>query len=129
MWDPVGMRGPIRRTSEGGRQSPYREAFPMTRRIITIAAAALLAPVVGCANEVGAPTQFDKPDGSTKEEAEEWSSSDAPSLFGPSLKYALTELPRSGGPQVAPWAESYWPTYEDSINYKWDGASSESAPA
>ena len=102
----------------------------MTRRITNLAlAAALVAPVIGCANEVGEPTQFDKPDGSTKTEAEEWMSSDAPSLFGANLKYTLAELPRTGGPQVAPWAASYWPTYEDSINYKWDGASSESAPA
>lgn len=102
----------------------------MTRRITThILAAALVAPVIGCANEVGEPTQFDKPDGSTKNEAEVWSSSDSPTLFSADLKYTLAELPRSGGPQVAPWASSYWPTYEDSINYKWDGASSESAAA
>lgn len=103
----------------------------MTRSINNLVlAAALCAPVVACDHEVEGPAGLDdKADGSTKTEAEEWSSSDAPTLFGANLKYNLAELPLTGGPQNAPWASSYWPTYEDSINYKWDGASSESAAA
>jgi len=50
-----------------------------------------------------------------------WGPSDAPSIFGPDLKTKLEELPREGAAATPPWAGSYWPVYQDSINQKWDG--------
>src|SRR5687768_14532181 len=83
---------------------------------------------VGCMNEVGAPDALganDAKESSTKEDAEVWASSDSPTLFSNDLKYTLAELPNQGEAVNIPWAASYWPTYQDSINFKWAGASSE----
>jgi hypothetical protein len=82
-----------------------------------------LAAAPGCFHEVGdadLTIQASK-SGSTKEGAEVWSASDAPSLFSTELKYAVADLPAQGEAALIPWAGSYWPTYKDSINYKWDG--------
>ncbi len=55
-----------------------------------------------------------------------WGSQDDPSILSAELKYKLQELPQQGEVGTPPWAGSYWPVYEDSINYKWDGAASDS---
>jgi hypothetical protein len=65
------------------------------------------------------------PDG----KGEAWGSADNPALFNSSLEYKASELPRTGQATAIPWAGSYWPVYEDSINRKWAGASSESPSA
>ena len=69
--------------------------------------------------------QFDPPQ--KKKQPERWGSNDNPNAFAPDLVYELANLPMSGQPATAPWPGSYWPTYQDSINYRWDGASSQSA--
>ncbi len=56
-----------------------------------------------------------------------WGPSDSPTIFTSDLKYVITELPAQGEAAAIPWAGSYWPTYHDSINYKWDGPQSEPA--
>ncbi len=61
--------------------------------------------------------------------AEAWSSADNPGIFSPNLEYRVSELPMTGEAQAIPWASSYWPVYQDGINFKWDGASSESTAA
>ncbi len=61
--------------------------------------------------------------------AEAWGPNDAPSTFGGSLEYKLASLPATGEAANIPWAGNYWPVYQDSINFKWDGAGSTSAPA
>jgi hypothetical protein len=76
----------------------------------------------------------DKPDesdvkGGVDGKAEAWGAADSPALFSASLEYRWDQLPRTGEAQNIPWAASYWPVYEDSINYKWDGANSTSASA
>lgn len=58
-----------------------------------------------------------------------WGPQDAPSIFTADLEYRIAQLPMTGEAASIPWAGSYWPVYEDSINHKWDGASSESASA
>lgn len=63
----------------------------------------------------------------TKRDEERWDSSDSPAGFANDLDYVFANLPTSGSAERTPWASSYWPVYEDSINYKWDGASSKSA--
>lgn len=59
--------------------------------------------------------------------AEAWGSADNPALFSESLEFRLAELPMNGQATNTPWAGNYWPVYEDSINHKWAGASSEAA--
>ncbi len=60
-------------------------------------------------------------------EGDAWGPLDAPSIFNANLEYRLASLPMSGAAQKTPWASSYWPVYQDSINFKWGGASSDSA--
>lgn len=95
---------------------------------MSLALAAATVALAGCVNALdpGAPELAAK-EGATKMDAEVWASSDAPTLFSNDLKYTFTELPNVGEATSIPWASSYWPTYQDSINYKWDGASSEAA--
>lgn len=59
-------------------------------------------------------------------QAEAWSQQDNPSIFTATLEYRYDKLPKAGEAAVTPWAGSYWPTYEDNINYKWAGAASDS---
>jgi hypothetical protein len=71
----------------------------------------------------------DKPDesevkGGPDGKAEAWGPADNPALFNSNLEYRVGELPRSGEARNIPWAGNYWPVYQDSINYKWAGASS-----
>ncbi len=54
-------------------------------------------------------------------------SNDNPATFANDLEHRIADLPMSGGATVSPWAGNYWPTYQDSINHRWDGAASESA--
>jgi len=61
------------------------------------------------------------PTGTEKQE-ERWTSGDAPSLFATALEFKLDALPLTGEAQTIPWAGNYWPTYEDNINFQWDGA-------
>ncbi len=93
--------------------------------------AAAIFGMVGC----GAQENFDpeKPAVSqTKADApgkaDAWGSSDAPSIFNSTLVYKFSSLPDTGEATNIPWAASYWPVYEDSVNHKWNGASSDSAP-
>jgi hypothetical protein len=54
-----------------------------------------------------------------------WGSNDNPAKFDvdSSFEYTLDNLPSEGEAEVVPWAGSYWPTYRDSINFRWDGSS------
>jgi hypothetical protein len=57
---------------------------------------------------------------------EAWGPADSPSIFSSALEYRLASLPDTGAATNVPWASSYWPVYEDSINYKW--GNDDSAP-
>lgn len=58
-----------------------------------------------------------------KEDA--WDSRNNPAglarFVGRSLNYTLSELPKSGAAATAPWADTYWATYLDSTNHRWQG--------
>ena len=93
--------------------------------------AAAFLGMVGCAGQ----ENFDpeKPAVSqTKAEspakADAWGANDNPSIFSSTLVYKYSSLPDIGEATNIPWAASYWPVYEDSINYKWNGPTTESAP-
>ena len=88
----------------------------------------------GCGADTAAPGQEmteskdgDRVKGESKSEA--WGSSDNPNGFASNLEYRIANLPLSGQATKIPWAATYWPTFEDNINYRWDGAGSTSAPA
>lgn len=89
----------------------------------------LLAAVLmsACGDGLAVTSSGDEPQATTKQ-GEAWDSANNPSIFASDLEYRLSALPASGEAQTTPWAGSYWPVAEDSINYKWAGASSESAP-
>lgn len=55
-----------------------------------------------------------------------WTTQDSPTLFTTNLELRWEALPQQGEAQNIPWAGSYWPTYEDNINHRWAGASSDS---
>lgn len=59
--------------------------------------------------------------------ADAWASADSPFIFDPNVKTTYTELPKSGEAATTPWASSYWPYFEDSINHRWDGSDTKSA--
>jgi hypothetical protein len=96
----------------------------MNRAWMGIAAVAMLSGCLG-------PGAEQKPDSDdTKRDsgkAEAWSSSDSPALFNSALEFRIAELPMTGQATNIPWASSYWPVYQDSINYKWEGAGTESS--
>jgi hypothetical protein len=58
---------------------------------------------------------------------EAWSASDSPSLLDPNFNYTFAQLPTTGKAAKTPWAGSYWPTYQDSINMRWAGPNTQSA--
>ena len=55
----------------------------------------------------------------------EWNEGDDPNIldFGQNFEYRFDELPVQGETTIPPWAGSYWPTYLDSINDRWDKSS------
>lgn len=93
------------------------------RRIEFLAVVVLSGCGVGevSVDDVGPDVQ-----GQAKQE-EAWASQDNPALFTADLEYTFSALPTQGAAQVAPWAGSYWPVYEDSINFQWDGANPSAA--
>ncbi len=52
-----------------------------------------------------------------KEDAWDWRND--PSRFDDGLNYHLADLPREGRAERVAWPSTYWPTYEDSINHRW----------
>lgn len=60
---------------------------------------------------------------------EQWSKDDDPDQLGKSFTYEFDALPNYGRTDRTPWPGSYWPAYQDSINYRWDGPKSRSPAA
>lgn len=102
--------------------------FPRpSRPAVRAAVLSALVALPACLHETGSPDDLavEAKQGATKEGAEVWSANDSPSLFSADLKYKLADLPAQGEAAMIPWASSYWPTYQDSINHKWDGPASD----
>ncbi|MBZ5711742.1 hypothetical protein [Nannocystis pusilla] len=53
---------------------------------------------------------------------EGWSKADDPRLLGKDFNFEFHELPTNGWAERTPWPGYYWPTYNDSINYRWAGS-------
>src|SRR5690606_9582650 len=58
---------------------------------------------------------------------EAWSDADDPRLLGAGFEHVLDELPNWGVAERLPWPGSYWPSFRDSINYRWAGSGTRSA--
>jgi subtilisin-like proprotein convertase family protein len=54
--------------------------------------------------------------------ADAWNSTNNPERFNVEFDYLLTNLPDSGKAEVTPWPDTYWPTYKDSSNQRWQGS-------
>ncbi len=48
-----------------------------------------------------------------------WDYRNDPSRFDGELNYHLEDLPLEGRAEREAWPSTYWPTYEDSINHRW----------
>ncbi len=70
-------------------------------------------------NEAVLELQNDLP--GTQKQEERWTSGDSPSLFSADLEFKFSALPLTGEASTIPWAGNYWPTYDDNINFRWDG--------
>jgi len=62
-------------------------------------------------------------------EAERIDEFNDPLRFALDLERRWSALPARGEARRVPWTGTYWPTYQDSINMRWDGPGSESAAA
>ena len=89
----------------------------------------LAIAVAGCGYETGTASSSatvaaaEAGEGEVKKggKADDWTSADDPALFAGALEYREAELPRQGEAATIPWAGSYWPVAEDSINKRWAG--------
>lgn len=95
---------------------------PRLASYVSILTAALVAASAGCE-----PPEIEPDEDSVAELREAWSQSDDPRLLDPSFTYVLDNLPESGVAAEMPWPGNYWPTAQDSINYRWAGPKSRSA--
>lgn len=48
-----------------------------------------------------------------------WRYDNDPERFRVALDFGIDTLPRHGAAARRPWADSYWPTYQDGINHRW----------
>ncbi len=53
--------------------------------------------------------------------ADAWNSTNNPERFEIDFDYTLANLPMSGKAETTPWPDTYWPTYKDSSNQRWQG--------
>lgn len=92
-------------------------------KLINRTMAGVLAGAVsltGCAADTG--PMADGAGGGGKEDA--WNYRNDPSRFQNGLNYRFTDLPTSGHASQTPWPSTYWPTYQDSINHRWNSGAS-----
>jgi len=103
----------------------------MKTQLIGFTAACAIA-LTGCAmeDELAKPSES-QTKGGAEGKADAWNAvNDNPNGFQlPNIKYTLADLPQQGEATNIPWAANYWPTYQDNINYRWDGAQSDSPAA
>lgn len=112
-----------RRLCGQGRSCGLHQLGLTMRKVVLLSGLCL---AVGCGEQV-ARVDEERPTSDSVKSKEAWSGQDSPSLFNSSLEMRFDALPLSGEASSIPWAGSYWPTYEDSINYRWAGSSSDSA--
>ena len=82
---------------------------------------ALAAPAaLGCGSTPADDEDKDELDlGDGKEDR--WNRANDPERFDGEFNYHVEDLPLTGTAAGDFWPSTYWPTYEDSINVRWDG--------
>ena len=94
-------------------------------RKLSIIVPILMAGLIGCGDTtvVDTSTLDDRPEATDKDnasKADQWNWANNPDRFQVDLNYTLDELPTAGRSEHIPWPATYWPTYEDSINVRWN---------
>ncbi|MBI5482336.1 MAG: proprotein convertase P-domain-containing protein [Deltaproteobacteria bacterium] len=93
----------------------------MSRKAFSILALlALLLPA--CADVADDPGKPESDGKSVDGKAEAWNSTNNPSRFQIQFEYQLDTLPKTGAAERTPWPDTYWPTYMDSTNHRWQGS-------
>ncbi len=72
--------------------------------------------LAGCAVDAAPGTTGTDPVG---DKADRWNRTNDPVRFHDDFEYLLDQLPQSGRAAQQVWPETYWPTYEDSINRRY----------
>lgn len=85
------------------------------RQIITLLAT--ITMLGGCAMEADAGNKGDDIGGEGKEDRWDWRNN--PERFDGDYNYHLADMPQSGTAERDAWPSTYWATYEDSINVRW----------
>jgi len=94
-----------------------------------VAALGLALPLVGCGtddatDEAGKPDETGSVDDKTGlGKADAWNSRNNPNGLRVNMEYSWATLNtqelQTGEAENAPWPDTYWPTYEDSTNFRW----------
>ena len=90
----------------------------------TVRLACALGLLTGCTGTVDGDGGIGDHRGSV-----EWTKDDQPSLFTADLEYQFDKMPAVGEAERIPWAGYYWSTYNDNINNRWAGETSDSPAA
>ena len=94
--------------------------FSLTTLILSASVAG-----AGCVGDPGDEGSADgKPESNGKlvdGKADAWNWTNNPDRFQVDFNYNFFELPESGAAAVTPWPDTYWPTYKDSTNQRWQG--------
>jgi subtilisin-like proprotein convertase family protein len=101
-----------------------------TKKMMTkLLAATLMVGIAfwGCAQDV--PLDEPAQDGDVKPDQsldssggkeDRWNWRSAPTRFGEDLNFFFAELPSEGVAAEIAWPSTYWPTYEDGIQHRWN---------
>lgn len=90
----------------------------------TLLSLAACLGLVACGEETNTDDAPSTEDGVVKQfegKGDRWDWRNDPSRFRTELVYNFDELPAEGAAENVAWAASYWPYYEDGINYRWQG--------
>lgn len=104
----------------------------MKKVLALVLALPMVFGVIACGSGDGGGGDLacnDLPDGKIRQDcidkmapkADRWDSQNDPRLFGVDLEYKVEALPDEGTAEQMPWPDTYWPTYEDSVNARWQG--------
>lgn len=93
-----------------------------------ICASLVVGGVSACADTTDVPSEAvnQTDDGVVKssgvdEKSDAWNWRNNPVHFRAELNYSFEELPLEGASDRVAWPASYWPYYEDGINFRWQG--------
>lgn len=89
--------------------------------LLTLTVALTSSGLVACGNPDDGGGTEDGVEKETGGKGDAWDWRNDPQRFRTELNYTWEELPSEGASDKIAWADTYWPTYEDSINARWQG--------